>query len=208
MRTYGAVAGACAGAMMTSAGAVAQIGGDTGDNYVAAQFISSESSCKGFDEGVRPLGLTGTCDKRDEGFRLAYGRYFTENFGAELGYQDAGEGKAQGRLPNGTVAVNLRAPLKAVDLVGTARIEAEGGIVAMIRAGGAWWDYKVRSTPAGLAADNDKITFTYGVGLEWRWFTVGYDVITNVGQGNLLAPTAPDIIQDVKRISAGLKYRF
>jgi hypothetical protein len=208
MRVLFVWAGACAGVAALSSGANAQLGGETGDNYVAAQFISSESSCKGFDEGVRPLGLTGTCDKRDEGFRIAYGRYFTENFGAELGYQDAGEGKAEGRLPNGTVAVNLRAPLKAVDLVGTARVEAESGIAVMIRAGGAWWDYKVRSMPAGLSADNDKITLTYGVGLEWRWFTVGYDVITNVGQNNLLAPTAPDIIQDVKRISAGLKYRF
>ncbi|MDX2223878.1 MAG: hypothetical protein SFV21_14100 [Rhodospirillaceae bacterium] len=208
MRMLLAMIGACAGVAGLGAGAAAQVGGETGNNYVAAQFISSESSCKGFDEGVRPLGLTGTCDKRDEGFRVAYGRYFTDNFGAELGYQDAGEGSAVGRLPNGTVAVSLKAPLKAVDLVGTARVEAEGGFVAMIRVGGAWWDYKVRSTPAGLSADNDKITLTYGLGLEWRWFTLGYDVITNVGQGNLLAPTAPDIIQDVKRISAGLKYRF
>ena len=178
-------------------------------NYVAAQFISSKSECKGFQDGVAPLGLTATCDVRDEGWRIAYGRYFNEFLGAELGYQDAGEGTAFGRAPNGVLAVTLKSPLKVVDLVGTARTEFAPGFAAMLRLGGAWWDYKVIATPAtGFGAKNDKITLTYGIGLEYRWFTVGYDVITKVGQGNLLVPTGPKIKQDVKRISAGLKYQF
>jgi len=178
-------------------------------NYVAAQFTSSKSECKGFQDGVAPLGLTATCDVRDEGWRIAYGRYFNEYFGAELGYQDAGEGTAFGRAPNGVLAVTLKSPLKAVDLVGTARTEFAPGFVGMLRLGPVWWDYKVIATPAtGFGAKNDKITLTYGIGLEYRYFTVGFDVITKVGQENLLVPTAPKIKQDVKRLSAGLKYQF
>jgi hypothetical protein len=178
-------------------------------NYAAVQFISSKSECKGFQDGVAPLGLTATCDTRDEGWRIAYGRYFNEYLGAELGYQDAGEGTAFGRLPNGTLAVTLKAPLKAVDLVGTLRNEFAPGFVGMLRLGPVWWDYKVRATPAtGFGAENDKITFTYGVGLEFRFFTIGFDVISKVGQENLLVPTGPKIKQDVKRLSAGLKYQF
>jgi hypothetical protein len=99
--------------------------------------------------------------------------------------------------------------MTALDLVGTARTEFAPGFVGMVRLGGAWWDYEVKATPAtGFGAKNDKITLTYGVGLEYRFFTVGFDIITKVGQGNLLVPTGPDIKQDVKRISAGLKYQF
>ena len=79
----------------------------------------------------------------------------------------------------------------------------------MARLGGAWWDFKVKATPAtGFGAKNDKITLTYGVGLEYRWITLGYDVITKVDQENLLAPTEPKIKQDFKRLSAGLKFAF
>jgi hypothetical protein len=178
-------------------------------NYVAAQVISSKSECKGFQDGVAPLGLTATCDTRDEGWRIAYGRYFNDYFGAELGYQDAGEGTAFGRAPNGALAVTLKAPLKVADLVGTARYEFAPEVVGMVRLGGAWWDYEVKATPAtGFGAKNDKVTVTYGVGLEYRFVTVGFDIITKVGQENLLAPTAPKIKQDVKRLSAGLKYQF
>ncbi|MDX2144231.1 MAG: hypothetical protein SFV19_12820 [Rhodospirillaceae bacterium] len=192
-------------ALAISGGAMAQ----DKPNYVAAQVTSSKSKCKGFQDGLAPLGLTTTCDVRDEGWRIAYGRYFNEFFGAELGYQDAGEGTAFGRLPNGTLAVTLKSPMKAVDLVGTARWEVQDGIVGMVRFGGAWWDYEVIATPAtGFGAKNDKITLTYGVGLEYRFFTLGFDIISKVGQGNLLVPTGPDIKQDVKRISAGLKYQF
>ena len=60
----------------------------------------------------------------------------------------------------------------------------------------------------GFGAKNDKITLTYGVGLEYRWITLGYDVITKVDQENLLAPTEPKIKQDFKRLSAGLKFAF
>lgn len=178
------------------------------ETYVGLQLIRSESSCQGFRDGVAPLGLTASCKENDNGYRLFGGMYLTEIFGIEAGYQDAGEGKADAFAANGVYAFTLTAPLKAVDLVGTSRVKLNGDITLVGRIGLARWDYEVKSSVGGFGASKKDTTLTYGVGAEWKWFTVGYDVIRDVGQGNTLNPNAPDIKQDVKRWSVGLKYQF
>ncbi len=178
------------------------------DTYVGLQFIRSESSCQGFRDGVAPLGLTASCKENDNGYRISGGMYFTEVFGIEAGYQDAGEGKADAFAPNGAYALTLTAPLKAFDVVGTARFKLDNDFSLVGRLGFAHWDYEVKSNVGGFGASKKDTTLTYGVGAEWRWLTVGFDVIRDVGQGNTLNPSAPDIKQDVKRWSVGLKYPF
>ena len=183
---------------------------DEAKNYITGQVLRSDSECEGFRDGVAPLGLTATCDTSDIGFRVAYGRQFTDLFGLEVGYQDAGEGEAVAFAPGApqTPVVRLEAPLEAFDLVATLgwRLSDEWRVSG--RLGAAHYDYEVNTTQAGFGADNSDTTLTYGVGVEWRWLTFGYDVITDVGQENLLAPTAPDIEQDVDRFHVGVIYRF
>lgn len=178
------------------------------EHYVGVQFIRSESSCQGFKDGVAPLGLTATCKEHDNGYRINYGMYVTEILGFEVGYQDAGEGKSDAFAPDGTYALTLTAPLKAWDVVATARAPLGADFLVMGKVGASRWDYKVDSNVGGFSTANKKTTLTYGVELDWRWLTVGYDVIREVGQGNVLNPSAPDIKQDVKRWSLGAKYRF
>ncbi|HET9485178.1 MAG TPA: hypothetical protein VFO79_14550, partial [Xanthomonadales bacterium] len=72
---------------------------DEAKNYITGQVLRSDSECEGFRDGVAPLGLTATCDTSDVGFRVAYGRQFTDLFGLEVGYQDAGEGEAVAFVP-------------------------------------------------------------------------------------------------------------
>jgi hypothetical protein len=177
------------------------------ETYVGLQLIRSESSCQGFRDGVAPLGLTASCKENDNGYRISGGMYLTEIFGIEAGYQDAGEGKADAAA-NGVYALTLTAPLKAFDLLGTARFKLDNDISLVGRIGFARWDYEVKSNVGGFGASKKDTTLTYGVGAEWKWLTVGYDVIRDVGQGNTLNASAPDIKQDVKRWSIGLKYQF
>ena len=178
------------------------------ETYVGLQYIRSESSCQGFRDGVAPLGLSASCKENDNGYRISGGIYLTEIFGIEVGYQDAGEGKADAFAANGAYALTLTAPLKAFDLLGTARFKLANDIALVGRIGAARWDYEVKSNVGGFGASKEDTTLTYGVGAEWKWVTVGYDVIRDVGQANTLNPTAPDIKQDIKRVSIGLKYRF
>src|SRR5437868_829611 len=119
--------------------------GTTGNAYVVAQFLSSSSDCQGFKDGVAPLGLTATCDTRDEGYRFGAGYYFHKYFGAEIGYLNGGQGKANGIAPNGAVAVKLKAPFTAFDFVGTARYEIIPDVTAIVRLGGARWSYEVKT---------------------------------------------------------------
>lgn len=178
------------------------------EQYIGAQFIRSESSCQGFVDGVAPLGLTATCKDHDNGYRINYGMYVTENFGFEVGYQDAGEGRADAFAPTGARVLTLTAPLKAWDAVLTARAPIAYDVAVVGRVGAARWEYEVKADNGAFGASNKKTTLTYGLGVDWRYLTVGYDVIQDVGQGNKLNPSAPDIKQDVKRWSVGLKYRF
>lgn len=178
------------------------------DNYIQAQAMRSHSSCEGFRQGVAPLGLTATCDSHDNGFRFSYGRYFGSIWGLEIGYLDAGEGEAKGFAPNGMQVVSLEAPLTAFDLLGTARWQFNDDFLLMGRLGAAHWDYEVNTTQPGFGASNTDTTLSYGVALEYKRFTLGFDVIVDVGQENLLDPTAPDIEQDVERFSIGYKHPF
>jgi hypothetical protein len=178
------------------------------EQYVGLQLINSSSSCEGFSQGVAPLNLTATCERDDNGFRASYGMWFSTLFGFEVGYQDAGEGHADAFAANGAHALTLTAPLKAWDVLFLARARLPEGFDLVGRLGAARWDYEVRSSTGNFGASNTKTTLTYGISLDWRWLTVGYDVIQDVGQANLLDPTAPDIKQDVKRFSIGGKWRF
>lgn len=178
------------------------------EQYVGLQLINSSSSCEGFSQGVAPLGLSATCKDDDEGYRVSYGMWFSQLFGFEVGYQDAGEGHADAFAADGSHALTLTAPLKAWDVLFLARARLPQGVDLVGRLGAARWDYEVRSSTGGFGASNTKTTLTYGLSLDWRWLTVGYDVIHDVGQSNLLDPTAPDIKQDVKRWSVGGKWRF
>src|SRR4051812_36547406 len=157
--------------------ALAAMPGLTGNAYVVAQFLSSSSDCQGFKDGVAPLGLTATCDTRDEGYRFGAGYYFNKYFGAEIGYLDGGQGKASGIAPNGAVVVKLKAPFTAFDFVGTARYEFLPDFTAIVRLGGAKWNYEVKTSSPTFGAKNDAVSFTWGLGLEYKWFTVGYDQI-------------------------------
>lgn len=178
------------------------------EQYVGVQGIRSESSCQGFKDGVAPLGLTATCKEYDYGYRINYGVHLTEHFGLEVGYQDAGEGHADAFLPTGTRALTLTAPLTAWDLLLTSRAHIAYDVQIVGRIGAAHWEYEVIADNGAFGASNKKTTLTYGVGIEWKYLTAGYDVIQDVGQGNKLNPSAPDIKQDVRRWSVGLKYRF
>ena len=164
--------------------------------YVGAQYMQSKSSCQGFRDGVAPLGLTATCDETDGGYRVYGGLNLGSTFGLEVGYQDAGEGRADA-FNRDVHVLTLTSPLTAWDAVVTVRKEFGRNARVVGRAGVARWDYEVKAS-AG----------TFGAGVEYRWITLGYDAILKVGQGNLLAPTAPDIKQTVHRVSVGLKYTF
>jgi hypothetical protein len=178
------------------------------EQYMGVQFQRSESSCEGFRQGVAPLGLSATCKDTDDGWRVNYGVYYTPHFGMEMGYQDAGEGRAEAFAPNGTHVLTLNAPLKVVDLVALGRIPLPNGFSIVGRAGFARWDYEVRSSTGTFGASKKDTTFTYGLAFNWRWLTLGYDVIQDVGQENQLNPSAPAIEQDVKRWSVGLRWTF
>jgi hypothetical protein len=193
---------AIAGLALLAAG-----GAQAFEQYVGAQFIRSESSCQGFVDGVAPLGLTATCKEHDNGYRINYGIRANDYFGLEVGYQDAGEGKADA-FANGSRVLTLTAPLTAWDLVFTSRAPLAYDVALVGRIGAARWEYEVTADNGAFGASNRKTTLTYGVGVEWSHLTLGYDVIQDVGQGNKLNPAAPDIKQDVKRWSLGLKYRF
>ena len=178
------------------------------EQYVGLQYQRSESSCQGFVDGVAPLGFSATCKKQDDGYRISYGMYVVEQFGFEVGYQDAGEGKADAFAPDGSYVLTLTAPLKVWDAVflARARLNPETDIVGRI--GVARWDYEVRASNGAFGASNEKSSLTYGVSLDWRFLTIGYDVIRDVGQSNLLNPAAGDIKQDVKRWNVGARFRF
>ena len=175
--------------------------------YVGAQYMQSKSSCQGFRDGVAPLGLTATCDETDGGFRVHGGLNLGSTLGLEVGYQDAGEARADA-FSRGVYALTLTSPLTAWDAVVTVRKELGRNARVVGRAGVARWDYEVKASAGTFGAKNDGTTPTFGAGVEYRWITLGYDAILKVGQGNLLAPTAPDIKQTVHRVSVGLKYTF
>ena len=175
--------------------------------YVGAQYMQSKSSCQGFRDGVAPLGLTATCDETDGGYRVYGGLDLGPTFGLEVGYQDAGEGRADA-FNRDVYALTLTSPLTAWDAVVTVRKEIGHNGRVVGRAGVARWDYEVKASAGTFGATNDGTTPTFGAGVEYRWITLGYDAILKVGQGNLLAPTAPDIKQTVHRVSVGLKYTF
>ena len=178
------------------------------EQYVGLQYIRSTSSCQGFRDGVAPFGLSATCREDDDGYRVSYGMWFTEPFGFEVGYQDAGEGRADAFAADGSHALTLTAPLKAWDVLFLARARLPQGMDLVGRVGAARWEYEVRSSTGTFGAENEKTTLTYGLSFDWRWLSIGYDVIRDVGQSNLADPTQPDIKQDVKRWSIGAKWRF
>ena len=175
--------------------------------YVTAQYMQSKSSCQGFVDGVAPLGLTADCDETDGGFRAAAGANLTRMLGVEVGYQDAGEGRADAFDPRGTYVLTLTAPFKAWDVLGTVRHELGKDLRIVGRVGLARWDYEVKASSTNFGAKNDGNTLTFGAGAEYKWFTVGYDAVLDVGQTNLLVPTQ-EIKQTIHRLSVGLKYTF
>jgi hypothetical protein len=175
--------------------------------YIGGQYMQSRSSCQGFEDGVAPLGLTATCDDTDHGYRVYGGVNLTKVLGVEVGYLDAGEGRADA-FANGVYALTLTSPFHAWDALLTGRVKLGGSATAIARAGIAHWNYEVVASAGSFGAKNDGNTFTFGAGLEFKILTIGYDAILDVGQGNLLDPTAPDIKQTIHRLSAGLKFTF
>jgi hypothetical protein len=193
-------------ALLTAAPGVA----GAAEPYVGAQVLLSRTSCEGYREGFAPLGLTASCDVTSTGFRGYAGVDLTSQLGVQIGYQDAGEAHADALDPRGSLAFSTTTSLKAWDVVVTARRELMANLYVSGRVGAARWDYDVVPDRdlGGFSPSNDGTTLTYGAGVEYRWFTAGYDAIRGVGQSNLLDASAPDIKQTIHRFSLGLRYTF
>jgi hypothetical protein len=178
--------------------------------YVGAQALLSRTSCEGYEQGFAPLHLTASCDVTSYGFRGYAGVNITDMFGLQVGYQNAGKANVNALAPTGALAFSTETSLKAWDVVATLRGEVGGGAYVVGRAGIAHWTYDVVPDRdlGGFAPSNDGNSFTFGAGVEWRYFTAGYDAILKVGEGNQLAPTAPEIKQTIHRFSVGLRYTF
>ena len=148
-----------------------------------------------FCSDARTLGL-GSCDDKDQTWKLFAGYRFHPNVAVELGYADLGKFRASGTLAG--LATTARADVKAFELLAVAMFPVWRGLSLYGKAGVARWDIEARATGALVGNDDKGTDFTFGFGAQ-------YDFTPNIG-ARLEWQRYTDI--DVNTIGVSLLYMF
>lgn len=121
-----------------------------------------------FDVSNRDWGLGGVDDDTDTAWRIFAGARLHPFIGAEIGYIDFG--RTTGELGG-------KAKAKGVDLVALGILPLAVGqhqFDAFIKAGGYWWDAKIRGTRVGDDLNGgDSFDYTYGAGVQYHFSNFG-----------------------------------
>jgi OOP family OmpA-OmpF porin len=149
----------------------------------------AQDACSGI------AGFTGSCDDKDQSYKLFVGYDFNRNFAAEVGYVDLGSISATGQV--GAVPVTASADATAFELVGVGKLPLSNNFSLIGKLGVVRWDVDSRATAGAVSASTSDtgtdLTFGFGVRYavtrnwmvqaEWqRYNDIGNN---NVGDGNV-----------------------
>ncbi|HVK54351.1 MAG TPA: outer membrane beta-barrel protein [Burkholderiales bacterium] len=129
------------------------------DFYVGAGVGISQS--KDACDGLGGAGFTGTCDKKDSGFKLVAGYKFTPYLGAEVGYVSLGEFKAVGTA--GATAIDATAKAKGLQLAGFGMLELDEDFWFIGKLGVFSWDLDSSGSLASSSETGTDLFFSIGV---------------------------------------------
>lgn len=143
------------------------------------------------------------CTENPTGYRLAYGYSFNDYIALELGYGETGEFlEIDGLSTFGVELSNI--DLAAIGRVPVNDFFAITGKLGLNRSDATtnididYWNYSDSD-------DRSSTVFVYGVGMEFSWFTLGYEVINNAEIGLFDGDYDKD---DFERLYAGVKFTF
>lgn len=178
------------------------------DQYVQLQLGQASTDamddvCDYVDFIESNFGVAGSCDDKDDGFRISYGYAFNDIFAIEGGYQDIAS--FQAKLSDGIDFEKFTNDVTGLDVTAVARWNLNDSFTLMGRAGLMRWDseFSYKSSFGGNDSISESGTsLLYGVGAEFKMFSLSYEVIKDVGDDDTMGEG------DIERISLGAKITF